>query len=79
MREETLAGKGVLILEGLREEKEECRARMGAWLAEVRALRQKILERREGVPLPNSVEMLRELRGQRDEQILDLRRCRGSY
>ena len=46
---------------------------MEGWLAEARALRQKILKRREGVPLPDSVEMLRELREERDEQILGLR------
>ncbi len=65
--------KGVLILEGLQEEKKERRARMDAWLAEARALRQRILERREGVPLPDSVEALRELREERDEQIIGLR------
>jgi len=61
------------LLEGLREGKEARRARMESWLAEARTLRQKILERREGVPLPNSVETLRELREERDEQILGLR------
>ncbi|GEM_PF-659261 len=60
----------VPVLEGLQEEKEAHRARMEDWLAEARALRQKILERREGSPLPDSVEMLRELREERDEQIL---------
>jgi prevent-host-death family protein len=61
------------LLEGLREEKEVHRARMEDWLAEARALRQKILERREGIPLPDSVETLRELREERDEQVLGLR------
>ena len=60
------------FLEGLRGE-EESRARMEGWLAEARALRQEILKRREGVPLPDSVETLRELREERDEQILGLR------
>jgi prevent-host-death family protein len=61
------------LLEGLREEKEVHRARMKDWLAEARALRRKILKRRGGLPLPDSVEMLRELREERDEQILGLR------
>lgn len=61
------------LLEGLQEEKEARRARMEGWLAEARALRQRILKRREGVPLPNSVEMLRAIREERDEQILGLR------
>jgi prevent-host-death family protein len=61
------------LLEGLREEKESRRARMESWLIEARALRQKILKRREGVPLPGSVETLRELREERDEQVLGLR------
>jgi hypothetical protein len=52
------------------EEKEAHWARMEDWLAEARALRQKILERRGGVPLPDSVETLGELREERDEQIL---------
>ncbi len=61
------------LLEGLQEEKEVHRARMKDWLAEARDLRQEILKRREGVPLPDSVEMLKELREERDEQILGLR------
>ena len=70
MKETLTFVKGVLILEELREEKEKRRARMESWLAEARALRQQTLERREGVPLPDSVEMLRELREERDEQII---------
>jgi hypothetical protein len=58
------------VLEGLQEEKKAHQARMEDWLAEARALRREILKRREGVPLPNSAEMLRELREERDEQIL---------
>ena len=61
------------LLEGLQGEKETHRAQMEGWLAEARALRQKILKRREGVPLPDSVETLRELREERDEQIIGLR------
>jgi len=61
------------LLEGLREGKEAHQARMEDWLAEARDLRQEILKRREGVPLPDSVETLRELREERDEQILGLR------
>ena len=60
----------VPVLEGLQEEKEAHRARMEDWLAEARALRREIMKRREGVPLPYSVEALRELREERDEQIL---------
>ena len=59
------------LLEGLREEAHQ--ERVEGWLAEARTLRQEILKRREGVPLPDSVEMLRELREERDEQILGLR------
>ncbi len=58
------------FLERLEVENEARWARIEAWLEEARALRQKILKRREGVPLPDSVEMLRELREERDEQIL---------
>jgi prevent-host-death family protein len=61
------------VLEGLQEEKKTHRARMEGWLAEARALRREILKRREGVPLPDSVETLQELREERDEQILGLR------
>jgi len=61
------------VLEGLQEGKKAHQARMEGWLAEARDLRQKILERREGVPLPDSVETLKELREERDEQILGLR------
>ena len=61
------------LLEGVQEEKEAHRARMEGWLAEARDLRQEVLKRREGVPLPDSVETLRELREERDEQILGLR------
>ena len=61
------------LLEELREDKKTRRARMEDWLAEARALRQKILKRREGVPLPDSVEMLKELREERDEQVLGVR------
>ena len=61
------------LLEGLRAEKETRRARMEDWLVEARTLRQKILKRREGATLPDSVETLRELREERDEQILGLR------
>ena len=46
------------------------RAKMEDWFAEARALRREILKQRGGVPLPDSVEMLRELREERDEQIL---------
>lgn len=60
----------VPILEGLQEEKKAHRARMEDWLAEARALRREILKRRKGVPRPDSVEMLHELREERDEQIL---------
>jgi hypothetical protein len=60
----------VPVLEGLQEEKDAHRARMEGWLAEARALRREILKRREGIPLPDSVEMLQELREERDEQIL---------
>lgn len=58
------------FLERLEVENEARWARIEAWLEEAHALRQKILKRREGVPLPDSVEMLRELREERDEQIL---------
>jgi prevent-host-death family protein len=61
------------VLEGLQEEKKTRRALMENWLAEARALRREILKRREGVPLPDSAEMLRELRKERDEQIRGLR------
>ena len=61
------------LLEGLQEEKKAHRARMESWLAEARALRREILKQRGGVPLPDSVEMLQELREERDEQILGLR------
>jgi prevent-host-death family protein len=61
------------LLEGLREEKEVHQARMERWLTETRTLRQRILERRKGAVLPDSVETLRELRERRDEQILGLR------
>ena len=61
------------LLEGVQEEKKTHWARMEGWLAEARNLRQRILERREGVPLPDSVEALRELREERDEQIIGLR------
>ena len=61
------------VLEGLQEEKKTHRARMEGWLAEARDLRREILKRREGVSLPDSVEMLQELREERDEQILGLR------
>ena len=61
------------VLEGLQEGKKAHQARMEGWLAEARDLRQKILERREGGPLPDSVETLKELREERDEQILGLR------
>ncbi len=61
------------LLEGLREGKKAHQAWMESWLAEARGLRQEILKRREGVPLPDSVETLRELREERDEQILGLR------
>jgi len=61
------------VLEGLQEEKKAHRARMEGWLAEARALRREILKRRDGVPLPDSGETLRELREERDEQILGLR------
>ncbi len=61
----------VPVLEGLQKEKDAHWARMEDWLAEARALRREILKRREGAPLPDSVEMLQELREERDEQILD--------
>jgi prevent-host-death family protein len=58
------------VLEELQEEKKAHQARMEGWLTEARALRQEILKRREGISLPDSVEMLQELREERDGQIL---------
>lgn len=58
------------LLEGVQEEKRAHRTRIEGWLAEARDLRQEILRRRAGEALPDSVEMLEELREERDEQIL---------
>lgn len=49
------------------------RARMTTWLDEARAVRQQILKRREGVPLPDSTELLTELRQERTDAIPGLR------
>nr|HID12319.1 type II toxin-antitoxin system Phd/YefM family antitoxin [Anaerolineae bacterium] len=60
-------------LDAQSDERELRKARRRAWLEEARALRERILKRRGGVPLPDSVEELRALREERDEQIMGLR------
>lgn len=61
-------------LESLGEDERELRkARRRAWLEEARALREEIMARRGGIPLPDSAEELNALREERDEQILGLR------
>jgi len=49
------------------------KARMAAWLDATRALRRQILKRRDGVPLPDSTELLHDLRQERTDAILGLR------
>ena len=49
------------------------KARRRDWLARADALRERILKRRGGVPLPDSAKELHALREERDEQIMGLR------
>lgn len=49
------------------------KARMSAWLDKARDLRQQILKRREGIPLPDSTQLLHELHQERTDAILGLR------
>lgn len=59
------------LLESLREDREARKAEQAAWLAQADALRQRIAARIGG-PLPDSAELLRELREERVDEILDL-------
>ena len=60
-------------LDHKKDEQAQRKALMKVWLEETRALRERILERQSGVPIPDSVEELRALREERDEQIMGLR------
>lgn len=62
------------LLRAVRRDGRELRkAERRVWLEKARALRERILQRRGGVPLPDSVKDLRALREERDEQIMGLR------
>ena len=63
-------------LERLETLERECGAsheRAFAALERARALRRKILDEREGRPLPDSAEMIREMRGERTDELDNLR------
>jgi len=59
------------LLESLREDREARKAEQVVWLTQAEALRQRIAAR-VGGPLPDSTELLRELREERLDEILGL-------